>query len=373
MVGRSGHVLSLRRAALAAVVAGTCIATGCSLAFPVEDYRGQAPADAAAPDSPPNVVAVPDPDAGCVARRLPERPAVQGGGGLEFVVALDAFEFGDSTALPFAGFDLDGTCTCPGPPSCAPTLSERAPCDAPGGVDNAAGRIFAGVLNVGAPGASTSARLRAGYQTTALRVRNFNGTSNDNEVEAMLITVLGTPIGQGVPPPNWDGQDVRIPDSNLLSVSEPLIARIVDPQAFVRDGSLVVSFAGTVLVGELSLPLVDGHMVAKLELGGTNTSVSEGHLLGRVVLPSLLGALGRLEDPQTKDAGFCMSPLYAQVKELFCRARDIHVDPKSDGLTSPCDAVSFSARFTAPAIKLGAPAPSLPASEYCPTFVDDCL
>lgn len=348
----------------------SCLAVvGCSLAFPTSDYRGTPASEASVEPGADAVAETSELDAGaCVVRKFPERPTGPRGGAREITLAFDALELGDQLeTLAFSRFDLDGVCTCPAASSCRPPPNERPPCDAPGGVDNAGGTWLAAADLLSGSGPTLSERLRKGGSTLALRIRGYNGERDDADVEATLFSLVSTPTY-----PRWDGNDVREPNANGLASSEPLIGRLLDTQAFVRDDALVMTFSGIVPIGGIRVPFVDGRVVAKLGATGNATAIVEGHLTGRVPAAAILAAMARLRDPQQGDAGFCASKNFAAAKDLLCRARDIHTDPNLDGRDTPCDALSVGARFTAVAVALSRAVATPPPAEFCASFTDDC-
>ena len=140
-------------------------------------------------------------------------------------------------------------------------------------------------------GPTFSERLRKGGATLALRLRGYNGEHDDADVEATLFSLVSTAD------PRWDGTDIRVPNANDLASAEPLIGRLVDTQAFVRDDALVMSFAGIVPIGGILVRFVDGRVVAKLGAKGNATTVVEGHLTGRLPADGSSMAFSREEKP----------------------------------------------------------------------------
>src|SRR5581483_9709741 len=144
----------------------------------------------------------------------PGPPSVKNAGGnIDFVTAVHAIGLGEQSGSPPIGFDLDRYCTCEGdPPSCQ-SPKKATTCDEKGGIDDAAVLIVKG-LQVAYGGSSSfgstyfSNKADAGYWSLLIRVRNYNGMMDDDQVEVDLYPAAGSPATTPANmPPQWNGTD----------------------------------------------------------------------------------------------------------------------------------------------------------------------
>jgi len=345
------------------------VAAACTLLNPLEGYTG------GAPDTGPDVVVTPpipeetgfvdagaDRDAApsCVSALPPERPVGVGGGAKSFVNAFVSFEAGDPrdpSAPNTQGYDLDRTCTCPGPRSCKPA-SGPGVCDYPNGVDNAAGTYLLSLLTVLGDGNTITARLRAGTNGLLLRVSGYNEQPDDSEVELALFTSFGlegaNDGGPDAPRPKLDGTDRWTVDRSSLFGGVPYVPTIFDTRAYVRGGVLVASFSGLVRVGTYPLPVVGGLITGRLSKTGDSYAILDGVVSGRFVVTKFLTGLESVPHPLTPGAYLCGTDrLYLNLRDSICASRDLLEDPTQDGKDGACDASSFAVRFTSVPSVLG--------------------
>lgn len=351
-------------AALTAALA-VAVASACTLLNPLDGYTGGSPqveasVEAEAPKEAGDA-SVPD-TSGCESSRPPARlVGGPGGGNTTIVNALASFETGDpkDPTLPnTTGYDLDKTCTCPGPRSCKPSRGGGV-CDFPNGVDNSAGVFFLSMVTVLGSGNSETARIRRGLSGLLFRVRNYNDQPDDDEVELSIFDTLGLEgvrdAGTGVDAsiaPKLDGTDRWTVDARSLLGGTPYLPIVVDTRAYVRGGVVVGSINHAIRVGFYTLPLVGAIVTGKLVKTGETYAVSEGVLSGRFNARDLLTALETVPNPLVSSGYLCgEDPLYRNTRDIVCANLDLPTDQALDGRDTPCDAVSIAARFsTVPAV-----------------------
>jgi hypothetical protein len=145
------------------------------------------------------------------------------------------------------GFDLDNTCTGEGQgPSCVePSWATAKHDDGVDGIDNAYGQLSQttamGSLSVTATNLATTA-------VPLLRVRQYSGEADDNQVEVCLYMAFGLTREDGGGGPSWDGNDRWTILSEVLESSDagatPSVdrPRFCDERAYVSGGVLVAHF-----------------------------------------------------------------------------------------------------------------------------------
>jgi hypothetical protein len=341
---------------------------GCTIVYPLGDYRSSKPVDAGSTDDGAALLdSAADSEPAACGRNIPTRPtgpnAPNAG---ELFFALNALEAGnDLTNLPFERYNLDGLCTCPGLSACVPPQGERDFCDQARGVDNAGGAFLEDLFRLTGSKKTLTERLRGGSSALGLRLRNYDGTPNDTNVEAMVIPLVG--IGNDIPP-KWDGTDERLPNEYWLVNKDPLVSKIFDPNAYVRNGVLVMNFSGDFPISDLVLKLTDAKIVGKLEGG----RLVEGHLLGRITGNDTLRALSRFPNPSKADSGTCDGLIFDTLRDRICKSRDLPADPKKDGLDSPCESLSLSLRFTTQNFVPGIPMLEAPLAYDCGPNLGTC-
>ena len=354
-------------AALGVVVAGACTFlnpldgyTDGDAGTPVDDAGTSLADTSASADSSTED----GPSATCNLRKAPERAEGGAGGGtLTFVNALDSFEFSDPSDPAKAnrtGLDLDGVCTCPGTRSCRP-LKGAGICDYPDGVDNAAGEFFLSLFSVIGREANETAKIRRGEHGLVVRLRNYNGLPDDDEVEVAIFNSFGLdiPADAGLPDgaapvPKFDGTDRWTIDSKSLLGGAAYVPNIVDARAYVRGGVVVGKVNNSIRIGPYIVPITAGVLTARLKKMGDSFGVDEGIVSGRSNARELLTALENVPNPLDKSKYLCgADAVFTNLRDRFCANLDLATDPTLDGKESPCDAASFSIRFTSSPAELG--------------------
>jgi hypothetical protein len=140
------------------------------------------------------------------------------------------------------GFDLDDTCTDEGQgASCGePSWANKPHTDGTEGIDNAFGQMAS------SGGLDVLSISDAGATDMLLRIQDYSGTPNDEQVTLTLYYAYGTaPRDSGTRELLWDGQDPWTIARNVLvtpadgaapSIDQPLF---VDRHAYVSDWVLV--------------------------------------------------------------------------------------------------------------------------------------
>ncbi len=323
------------------------------------------------------------PPPGCVSATYPDPP-----GGTDsttdlgpLVFAIRSIDLGDMGDTP--GYDLDKECTCidDAGPSCTGRSTQlSAYCDAPGGVDNQAAKLFElielpfGVGNFGSQYFSDQANQ--GNWSLLVQVKGYSGMPDDPVVEVALFPT------SGIHPPQWNGMDKwPVEPSSLIVDGGMSSPRFVANGAYVSGGVLVATMPTTqiTLAGSgqdtITITLSSGVITAKLVDVGGIWNLQGGVIAARWSLKNVFQALSSYRD--NNGLPICSnSSSYAIAKGVICNDADILVDgtqPKS----APCDALSVGLGFTADPANLGsvsdagitspgcAPADD-PANDSCP-------
>jgi hypothetical protein len=305
------------------------------------------------------------------------------------------------------GYDLDSRCTCLGDgPSCNQPMApnESVHCDGPGGIDNVVAHLFnaASAFDPSFSSQSYSDDAEAGLWTVLIRIEEYSGSPNDDQVRVSLYTSSGLDKDPCTMPgamPAWDGNDVWPVDSTGLeppaqggggaggggtggagggpqcgeggapgyTVDAPLYT---DPAAYVTDQVVVASLpsSGIVLNEEGAfLRLTGGFVTGRLELMDGRWYLHDAVLTGRWRMTDFFEAIAYMTsggEPLCTD-----NPVYTLFKQAVCDARDITGDVT--GPTSPCDAISFAMGFEAESAGLGYIYPASPSGpQQCPPGTD---
>lgn len=342
----------------------------------------QAPSDDATADA-----ADADP---CLHAYAPPRPAKDdpsdASDDVDYVSVLTAIDFGlDAGGAP--SFDLDHTCTCPGPESCVPVSGSPPHCDDVRGGDNSAGGLFAKLVAV-APSFDPSNVTQQFYDGIAGLVfvmHGYNGAANDTQVRVSVFDSNGlmSRADGGTDKPKHDGTDEwsASPRSLLGGVGPPFVPlpESSDPNAYVTNDQLVSVLDVRLLLGGAwhdvdPIPLKGAIVVGTLTRTAAGLSLSNGHFAGRVSTSQILSRMQILPDPFSTGNFLCGSDVtYQAVKGAICGASDVSTNLLGDPST-PCDAISLALGFTAEPARLtgviaDGPAKMLPCGA---TYSDQC-
>jgi hypothetical protein len=342
----------------------------------------------------------------CVLKSLPPHPVdVTPGGNFEIVAVQSNVDLGDTaktTANPnpmasrLIGFDLDNLCDrtaaeAIATPGCTLPRGSIGIIDGPNGQDDSMGQLVQAV-RLAVPDFSSDVytqQLREGKTNAILRVTQYNGQEDDNQVrvEAMVSAPYNSFDPTAVP--KWDGTDQWpiASDSVNGSVDNP---KNVDKNGYVSGGKLVATLGDSgyrLLIGltaafnvSLSLQLHAAFIVCDVVPldGGANFSLKKCTLAGRWSTDQLLQQVWRFPDPLdlVHPRPLCIgSTSYGIFKTDICTASDILGDG-TKGPTALCDAISIGVNFDTEPATLGdvftvvdmaprCPADSDPSNDSC--------
>jgi hypothetical protein len=292
-------------------------------------------------------------------------------------------ELGEKDSGPAPGFDLDGLCTCPDPPSC---VGKGRMCDRDGGVDNAGGDLMASLSSFGGPILNQdvgNATIAAGQTSLLFVLHRYNGAANDTSVEVSIFASDGTPPaadGGAHTPARFDGTDVwTVNRSSALGQSGPPILPVyIDHSAYVAGGVLVATadfpliISGTV---NLTLNLQGAAIVARIVRDGAVARLDDGVAVGRATTRTVLTALAVFQDPFVSGGHLCgdASITYQGLKAQICQSVDIATRTADDRTGTPCGALSMGFGFTAVQAIMGPLAPFVDGGAPCGwDYKDDC-
>jgi hypothetical protein len=384
-------------AALAALV---CVAA-CQLVFPtlLDEGGDAAPVDAAADttsvtpdttvpaDAGHEAAPLADADAAGCNPALPPPPPPQGApgsGSISFVSALRTLSGitpGDAGVL--LGFDLDGVCTCPGPPSCRSPESPPQPnCDGPGGRDlqgNGLLELFDQAYassNLG----DILARINEGRITLLFYVGGYNGGPDDSQVTVAVYASNGLRVGDAgtIVVPKWDGTDPWSVDPGSFVASGTIdggwvyTPAFVTTTAYVTQGTLVAELPEFVFQAGVGSITYRGAVVsAVIQPDGDGGYGLQGLLGARLTTHDIFTLMGQLKDANGQY--LCGSnPTYQTLHTTVCQTADIMGSASADNMDASCNAVSVGAGFGTTAARLGMPFAVAAMASGCDGAVDDC-
>jgi hypothetical protein len=380
------------RAKLAVALVGSVGASiGCEVLVGIhERAAATANPDAGDRDALPDVAqAEAETDAGCAHAFPPPRPTTDDGTeNLAFVLATRTTDYGvhlDAGLVPF-GFDLDGLCTCPDPPPCAPFKPTDMQCDLPHGIDNSMAALFQQLTDVSHGNFNLTAygdALAQGVWGLVLQISDYNGGANDTAVTVAVFPSNGTVARDwdsgtwevtpdaGVVAPMWDGHDVWSVDANS---KDGQTAQYFDTSAYVANHTLVahvdyplrsasVGMYASAITTTLVAQVIAGTLVRD---GNGSFHIEDGITAGRWPVRDLSNALAEFPDQLIQGAYTCPGGFtYSQVKSLVCQAADVPANPAQTDPRYVCDALSVGSAFTAYPAILGPLKPRPPTNSPC--------
>ncbi len=303
----------------------------------------------------------------------PVKPAAADTGTSTFTVAVRNVYLGeDAEAVP--GFDLDGRCTCNAEgdidrtfaTSCAapPGASDVDACDAAGGVDTQAAKLFKQLGVAGFDSSNMSNGANDGAWSLLLRVEGYNEQADDSEVTVSAFNTLPTD------PPLWDGLDELPVDPESLvdgtSLDQP---KNTTTKAYVANHTLVVSLEEAVIVlrdpngSALRVDLDGAFFIATIEPTATGLGLRNGVATGKWPASELFKSF---DDFRVDPVGaICTDdPTFIILQKKICESLDINAG--SPNPVETCDALSFSIAFDADPAVVGAPVTVTQPSDGCP-------
>jgi hypothetical protein len=277
------------------------------------------------------------------------------------------------------GYDLDGLCSyAPDPPvECLPPNDGASPeTDGRDGIDNSFGENFPLVLFtfVGDVQTSFDTELMAGRGLVLVRIQDWNGMPDDPRIAVTIANGVRTDPAEGAPdggvpdggtatPPAWDGTDVFLPALDDFVGGDETRPRILNDNAYVADGTVVVALpdrSELVWTSDrlvFALVLTDPILTARIS--------DDKSFLEDVTITGRWGKLDLLE--AFEGLTFCSGgPERAALERLFDDAADVRQDSMTgDGMVD-CDAVSVAVRMRGYRGEWGMLTSPDPAPEPCP-------
>jgi len=335
---------------------------------------------------PPNdATAGPDADA-CAHVTVPPPPTQDSPGtqSITFVAALrtvTGIEPGQSVG-PGIGFDLDGVCTCPAPPSCrSPVMPANPNCDMTGGRDLQGDPLIEVFEeSFASSGGDITNRIEQGRLTLLAVVSDYNGGPDDTQVTVSVYDSSGLhdPDGGAVVPPAWNGNDEWNVDptssvvSSLTDAGWQYTPVYFTTTAYVTGNTLVASLDAIPFQLDFATILFRSFVAsATIAVDANGRYGLAGTFGARIDTNDIFTLLGRLQDG---DAGFLCGtdPAFLQLRGIVCQASDIMSSPSEDNTNAVCDSVSLGVGFTASPAALGGPVPGQMSPYGCDGAVYTC-
>lgn len=358
----------MRRAFFLIVGVATAVLWACGLIVGIDDRKVWTDGGIGAEGGPA------DP---CARVGYPDRPDLKTSGAADAVTltaVLHKLNLGvDGTNF---GFNLDKTCTCPGPETCTrPPTAMKMACDKDGsipsgvGADNAGVDIFRSFPDAGMLEKAFNDSLAMGIAGIMVQIQNYNGLKDDAQVRVSIYPLLKLAPDGGAP--KWDGSDSWVLDSNTIQNG---VSIYTVSDAWVANGVLVASMNIPVVIGSSAVSAVrvdlkNGYLVANLELNGSGAGATlkrmSGELGGRWNASDFLTTLGNVPDPTNPNVNLCKTDItYEFIKRVICDARDI-TSSGTDNQGQPCDAVSLALGFEATPAAAGPMEPAPKPGPVC--------
>jgi hypothetical protein len=300
------------------------------------------------------------PERGCEHARPPPVPAIGTDPmrTVDFTGAVFEYDVGErpkdgaTDRFRAMGYDLDGTCTGQGQgPSCTPSrwATEPPRDDNPAGRDNAYGGLIEGAFDLGTSATdAVNSGAQSGSVTSVIRVRGYNETTVDSEVEVAIFGATLNELGTQPIRPRWDGTDVwkagtpwwvDTDENGMPSTEHP---KAVDRHAYVSESVLVAHIEQLEVPDSLHLSQVV--LTARIVDDGRGWHLVDGTIAGRVNIDDILAGLQILIDPATGEYMCTDQPSYRERKRNICANADISWEGP-DNPSSPCNAMSWGFTF----------------------------
>lgn len=369
-----------------------CGASACAAVFGFDRLSEEESTEGGLPEAATPETSTPAPEAGasCTALGIPDRPAPSDAGADApgpIHMALNLVDFGIGESAVAGGFNLDHACSPTVATSSCTTAIDVGTFDKYGkdrdesGIDNASFGLFGYLSYLGSAFAPVgiNKRLTEGEFGLVLRIANWNGTPEDDDVIVELFPAIGllTPVDGGAPvpggKPSLTASDVWRRDRRYQNIVDA--SRIKSASAWVTGGRMVASFQSVTF--PLSVPedpkpiditlqeaVVTGMMVAD----GASWRLSQAVVGGRWRTVDMLAEARMIYVKDTAglvDSVLCdpgaPTIVYGAVKKEVCDARDIRGASRDDGKSLPCDSFSAGVRFDTYAVDTVGPFDDLPA------------
>ena len=315
----------------------------------------------------------------CSALGIPDRPTVvdAGADALDPIhMAVKLLDFGIDKAATPPGFNLDHACSPSVATSTCATKIDEATFDKYGkdkndqGLDNSGFGLLGYLSYLGTAFAPVSIndRLSAGEYGVVVRLANWNGTNEDDDVIVEVFPAIGLwnhPDGGALTPgatPTFTSDDQWIRDRRFQNVVDA--SRIKSASAWVTGGHLVASFQSVTLPitvpddkKPLDIIIHEGYLDGVLVPDGTSWRIKDAVLGGRWRTSDMLGQVRTIYIKNTAgliNVVLCDPHLpfdvYGAVKKEVCDGRDLRSSSLDDGKNLPCDSFSTGLRVDTYAI-----------------------
>lgn len=311
---------------------------------------------------------------------LPPEPidaAAAGGPAVLFAVKL--LDFGvdnDGGAGDVPGYNLDRACspdiassTCK-TSAIQPTFERHAKDKNAAGLDNASFSLIK-YINSLSPllrPETINAGLAEGRYGAVVRVTDWNGSPNDNDVQIEIFPAIGL-LPREDPTAGFNADDQWILDTRFLVATTIANSNIKSDRGYISGNKLVARFKEAyfpIIIDDDPKPfdihIRDMIFTATLSNGDAGAaSLTGGTVTGRWKTGDFLGQVRTIfvNDANGLNKNYLCEPLlaaqiiYRGVKAEVCDARDIRSD-SNDTARLPCDAVSAAMRIEAyPITNLG--------------------
>jgi hypothetical protein len=342
----------------------------------------------------------------CMSFEPPDRPPAGDGGAMgddsgnvtllpPIVAAFKTIDIGAAgapdAAIPAFGYDLDKTCTCPGPPSCLQPKGAFSgeDCDNHGGLDNKSIQLFR-LLPAPASTGTTQVDqgLMAGQYGLLIRISNYNGMPNDPNitVDFYVSNGLERDDAGAIPTPKFDGTDRWTIDPG--SIQNGTQAMFSDDSAYVTTtgtagspvfvahfSQLPISFGDRTILGGATMQLSDAIVTGTIQPvpydggSGVGLGIMQGTIAGRWPTKQILSTVATIPEEGGFLCGSDPNPYnaesYVVLKVIVCEAADITHEQSQDKMGAPCDAISVGMQFSAVPALLGDPLMVPPAPAGC--------
>lgn len=319
----------------------------------------------------------------CADLGIPDRPKIVDAGSdgpAEVHMAVKVFDLGIAE-----GFNLDHVCSpTVGTSSCTTKIDEQTfikygQDKNDRGLDNA-GLGLVGYLGQLAGGFSAKAineRLSDGEFGAVVRLSNWNGTAEDDDVFVEIFPAIGVDettdagVATGLKP-QLDRGDRWKRDRRFQNVVDA--SRIKSANAWVTGNRLVASFQSVTL--PISIPddpkpldilINEGFMSGLLVPDGTSWRLDKAVVGGRWSTASILAQVREIYVKDTaglKNVYLCdpnlLFDIYKAVKKEVCDGRDLRASSRDDNQGLPCDAFSVGIRLDTYAVDEPGPFADLP-------------
>lgn len=327
----------------------------------------------------------------CTPRRAPARPTTADSADVpEVAFGLRQVSLNQGSEWETIGFDLDGYCT--GAPDFLNECDIGGPRarDGNDGIDNVFGQNLYPLVEAAVPGLEDMAvaAQEEGRGMPVLRIRQWNGTPNDPQVEIVIAqAVFGTsaeapgggapavtinsPIdftladGSPLPLPSWNTEDYLWLRSDAFLAGDLEQPLIVDRTAYIVDGVFVARLPDRI---DIIFPTDDlGVLVRLTNAVATGTLSPDGSTLSPVVVAGRWRIADLLSTAE--NIGLCRDGADGRYALLENRLSDIadvlSMQPEPGDPVVPCDAVSIGVTFLGSRARIAATTPGLPLVNVC--------